>query len=76
MAEILIGEQADFICNEILSAGSDKNDKYNLHVGAKGYWKNIGVDGEPLWTAFDNTTGDCFVEDFQTELEAISWLEN
>lgn len=76
MAEILIGEQADFICNEILSAGSDEKDKYNLHVGAKGYWKNIGVDGEPLWTAFDNTTGDCLVEDFQTEEEAKNWLND
>lgn len=27
------------------------------------------------WVAFDNTQGECFVEDFATEAEAKAWVE-
>jgi len=37
-----------------------------------GYYKN--ADG--IWTAWDNSTGDCWVEDFKTKKEAVEWLGN
>lgn len=27
------------------------------------------------WLAFDNTTGDCWMEEFETEEEAIRWIK-
>ena len=29
-----------------------------------------------VWVACDNTTGDCWVEEFKTEEGAIGWLED
>jgi hypothetical protein len=31
---------------------------------------------EGWWVGVDNTTGDCFVEDFRTRRAAMMWLEN
>ncbi|MCK9450916.1 MAG: hypothetical protein M0Q90_04445 [Bacteroidales bacterium] len=31
---------------------------------------------ENRWIAFDNSTGNCWVEEFYTEEKAICWLEN
>jgi hypothetical protein len=38
---------------------------------SKGYFK----DGD-YWISFDNSTGGCYVEEFQKEKHAIAWLEN
>lgn len=43
----------------------------DFKIWKKGYFK----EGKQ-WTAFDNNTGDCFVEQFAKEEEAIAWLEN
>lgn len=29
-----------------------------------------------VWVGCDNTTGDCWVEEFQTEEEVIAWLND
>ena len=29
-----------------------------------------------VWVACDNSTGDCWVEEFKTEVGAIGWLED
>lgn len=43
--------------------------------GSKGYYKSKGsglfID---IWTAYDNSTGECWVEDFKTEEGCIRWL--
>ena len=43
------------------------------HCGpeVKGYFMENGK-----WVAFDNSTGDCFVEEFAKEEQAIAWVEN
>lgn len=28
------------------------------------------------WVAFDNTSGDCWVEEFDTKDECIDWINN
>ena len=41
----------------------------NANIIAKGYFK----DGD-RWLAFDNDTGDCFVEEFEKQEHAIAWV--
>lgn len=63
------GLGAQELCHEILE-GEALDGRYPLHVGDCGVFPNdVGS-----WTAFDNTSGDCWVEDFKTEREAIEWL--
>lgn len=44
----------------------------NEYPGTKGYFFD---DKSGKWVAFDNSSNNCFVEDFNTELEAIGWLK-
>lgn len=44
----------------------------NEYPGAKGYFFE---EKSHRWVAFDNSTYDCFVEDCNTEEEAIGWLK-
>ena len=48
----------------------NKNLHDNVNLFAKGYFKEGGY-----WIAFDNYTGNCFVEQFATEAKAIAWIE-
>ena len=51
------------------------NDNYDTplkgfdHLSA-GYWKEDGK-----WIAYDNTTGDCWVEEFETRRQAAQYAE-
>lgn len=66
---------------EAVEFGLPKKPRYQLRDGdyaineypeAKGYF----FDGKSnQWVAFDNSTYDCFVEDCNTESEAIGWLK-
>ena len=53
--------------NEILNG----NLKENASIFSKGYFKE-----SDKWIAFDNYSGNCFVEEFSREEIAIAWLVN
>ena len=65
------GKEALELVGQILESLNEKG-RYPLHSGDMGYYKN--ADG--IWTAWDNSTADCWVEDFKTRKEAIEWLGN
>ncbi len=65
---IYTGKQAEELVGQILDSPNDDG-RYHLHEGDCGYFKNDGI-----WTAWDNLTGDCWVEDFKTKKECIDWL--
>lgn len=63
------GQQAKDIVAEILGSYDKELERYPEHVGDQGYFKNeLGS-----WTAWDNMTGDCWVEDFPTRRDCIDW---
>ena len=64
------GKEAQDLIGPILE--SVKDGRYPLHEGDCGYYRN--ADG--IYTAWDNMTGDCWVEDFKTKQAAIKWLED
>ena len=70
MTTIYKGEDAKRVCGMILA-----NDNYDTplkgydHLSA-GYWKEDGK-----WIAYDNTTGDCWVEEFETRRQAAQYAE-
>jgi len=67
------GEQAHQVVGIILeSVTTDKNgnSSYPAHKGDQDYYKEGGK-----WV-FDNSTCDCWVEEFKTRKEAIGWLNN
>jgi hypothetical protein len=63
------GKEALELVGQILESLNEKG-RYLLHSGDMGYYKN--ADG--TWTAWDNSTADCWVEDFKTHKEAKEWL--
>ena len=63
--------QAQELVGQILESLNEKG-RYPLHEGDMGYYKNANG----IWTAWDNSTADCWVEDFKTRKEAIEWLGN
>ena len=63
------GKEALELVGQILESLNEKG-RYPLHSGDMGYYKN--ADG--IWTAWDNSTADCWVEDFKTCKEAKEWL--
>lgn len=65
------GEEAKKILEEILA--NEKDGHYPLHEGDTGYY---GEAHDQYFVAFDNTTGDCWVEEFSTEERAIHWIKN
>lgn len=73
---IYTGMQAKLICNRILNEGyNEETGKYEIEledtdIHSTGYWKEDGT-----WVAFDNTTGDCWVEEFKTEAKARRWCD-
>lgn len=55
------------MANEVLNENLD-NQNFNK---CKGYFFE-----KKMWIAFDNTSGNCWVEEFINEELAICWLEN
>lgn len=72
---VFVGAEARQKLNEILGSLQDDGDKvhYPTHIGTVGYFLDQTDDGEPLFTAYDNQTGDCWVENFQTRDGAEKW---
>jgi len=60
---IYFGRKASNILNQNLN--------YNANIKVKGYYKD-----ENCWIAFDNYTGNCWVEEFNKEKYAIGWLND
>ena len=60
------GDKAKALCDEILNGG--KNERYPLHFGAKGFFQDSGK-----YVAFDNSSKDCWVEEFYTRESAVGW---
>lgn len=60
------GEKAKALCDEILNGR--KNERYPLHFGAKGFFQDGGK-----YVAFDNSSKDCWVEEFYTRESAVGW---
>lgn len=73
---IYTGEDARNKLNEILGSAKDdgKNVHYPAYIGTVGYFMDKSGTGEPLVTAYDNLSGDCWVENFQTEDGAEKWV--
>ena len=72
---VFVDAEARQKLNEILGSLQDDGNSvhYPAHVGTVGYFSDQSGDGEPLFTAFDNQTGDCWVENFQTRDGAKKW---
>lgn len=70
---LYVGREAQEVLGAILDSGRDgengKETNYPLHPEAVGYFK----DGEKF-VAFDNTTQDCWVEEFKNEDTAKMWI--
>ncbi len=67
---IIVGEEAQRIYGEILeSEYSSRGIGFPAHTGALGIFVEDGK-----YVAFDNSTNDCWVEDFKNEQVALSWL--
>ncbi len=47
--------------------------RYPVNIGTTGYYKDKNSVGKTVWTAFDNTAGDCYVEDFMTKEAARAY---
>ena len=67
------GTEADNICKEILASYNEKAEVlYPAHLGDTGYFKD---EKNGHWVAFDNETGDCWVEEFDTSRKASMWCD-
>ena len=71
---VLTGDDARKAVAEILA--SEKDGRYPLRVGTAGYFRDTTGDGEIVYSSFDNTTGDCWCEDFKTAEGAEKWCRN
>lgn len=65
---IYTGNEAKKVLEEILA--NSEGSSYPLHKGATGYYWD-----ENVFVAFDNTTCDCWVEEFITEEGAKKWID-
>lgn len=65
----LVGQEAEAALHEALDSFNMESGEYT-ECQVQGLYTNER-DG---FTAFDNTTGDCWVEDFDTELQAVAYL--
>lgn len=66
MATIYKGREAADALMEILWRHAEDG-TYPYMKGTCGYFND---DEQDVWVAYDNTTGDCWVEEFKTEKEA------
>lgn len=65
------GKESEEIVGKILESLNDDG-RYPLHEGDCGYF----INKNGVWTAWDNLTGDCWVEDFKTEQGCLKWISN
>ena len=66
---ILRDAEAQRVYHEIITSGTEYSDGYPAHSGALGmFMENC------KYVAFDNSTNDCWVEEFTNEDIAMSWL--
>ena len=71
MAEILTGKEAQKVLGEILeSERKNRTLSFPAHTGARGYFYE-----KPKFVAFDNSSNDCWVEEFRTKLGAEKWCQ-
>lgn len=63
------GEEAYKVCNTILANGDFSTPIEGYEVFSAGFWR----EGYK-WIAYDNTTGDCWVEEFKTMEKAKGWI--
>lgn len=78
MNEILIGEEAQKFCKELLNSES-ANFYLNQKKGnqKRGYFPDVtSRSNKTVYVAFDNRTNDCWVEQFDTAELAVSWLND
>lgn len=68
MKDLLKGKEAEETCRKILDQWYIDG-TYNLFLGIKGWFK----DGE-TYVAFDNTDGECWIEEFGSQMSAERWL--
>lgn len=68
---ILIGKIAEQVVFEILQSNNSQDGNFPAHTGANGYYIDNGV-----YVAFDNSTNDCWIEEFKTRKEALKWLND
>ena len=69
--KIYEGEEAYKVCNMILANGGYSTPIEGYDVFSAGFWR----EGDK-WMAYDNTTGDCWVEEFKTRKEAKEYCLN
>ena len=65
-----VGDFARTVCNYILKHYDDAKEMYTEFFGTTGVFQENGK-----WVAYDNTTGDCWVEEFKTKREAERWVD-
>ena len=67
--DILTGKEAQRVLGEILeSERRSRSLTYPAHTGARGFFYE-----KPKFVAFDNSSNDCWVEEFKTEIGAMKW---
>lgn len=66
---IITGKKADDALTQILA--NEKDGTYPHMKGTCGYYHDQTFD---KWIAFDNTTCDCWVEEFRTKDECLDWI--
>ena len=67
--DILTGKEAQRVLGEILeSERKSRSLTYPAHTGAVGFFYE-----KPKFVAFDNSSNDCWVEEFKTETGARKW---
>ena len=74
---ILVGEEASKMLHDILIRQQSQGEGfyYPFGIGQTGYYRDVNSNEEVVYTAFDNTSGDCWVEDFKTIEGAIDYCK-
>ena len=69
--KFLVGVEAQELCNHILKNESISSDRFNIIPNKLnlGFWEENGNV-----VAFDNTDGNCWVEEFDNLESALNWL--
>ena len=69
--KVLIGEEAKKVLGEILeSERKSRSLTFPAHTGATGFFYE-----KPKFVAFDNSSNDCWVEEFRTATGAKKWCQ-
>ena len=69
--KVLIGDEAKKVLGEILeSERKSRSLTYPAHTGATGFFYE-----RPKFVAFDNSSNDCWVEEFKTAIGAKKWCQ-